>query len=147
MSKSQHGLARTGSQGHPRSGAGRANAERPDRWRGLFLGLALLSTPAHPQPVRATLGLASVRLEVVWVQSASELARIRQQYERPAGDIRSRTGIGGGLDRTRGFTVLGKRNGEQVCLVYVYRPVRVDDDHTLAVGHEVLHCVLGEYHE
>ena len=115
--------------------------------QGLLLTLALLTTPAHSESVRATLELNSVRVEVIWVQSASELARIRQQYERSAGDIRSRAGIGGGLDRTRGFSVLGKRNGERVCLVYVYRPLSVDDDRTLALGHEVLHCVLGEYHE
>ena len=115
--------------------------------RALLLGLALLATPADSQPVRPTLEFTSVRVEVMWIHSASELARIRQQYERPAGDIRSRAGIGGGLDRTRGFSVLGKRNGEQVCIVYIYRPVRVDDDPTLALGHEVLHCLLGEYHE
>jgi hypothetical protein len=103
--------------------------------------------PAYSQSVRPTLELTSVRVEVLWVGSASELARIRQQYEEPAGDIRSRTGIGGGLDRTRGFSVLGKRDGEHVCLVYVYRPTRVDDDHTLALGHEMLHCLLGAYHE
>ena len=115
--------------------------------RALLLGLALLATGAHSQPVRPTLGLTSVRVEVIWVHSASELARIRRQYERPVGDSRSRVGIGGGLDRTRGFSVLGKRNSEQVCLVYVYQPATVDDDRTLALGHEVLHCVLGEYHE
>jgi len=115
--------------------------------RALLLGVAFLAIPAYSQSVRATLELTSLRVEVLWVHSASELARIRQQYERPAGDIRSRAGIGGGLDRTRGFSVLGKRNGEQVCLVYLYRPVSVDDDRTLALGHEVLHCLLGEYHE
>lgn len=113
----------------------------------LALGLALSVAPAYPQSVRATLQLTSVRVEVTWVNSASELARIRQQYERPVGDIRSRGGIGGGLDQTRGFSILGKRNGEQVCIVYVYRPLNVDDDHTLALGHEVLHCLLGNYHE
>jgi hypothetical protein len=113
----------------------------------VLLGLALLATPAYSESVHATLEVTSVRVEVLWVHSASELARIRQQYRPPAGDIRSRTGIGGGLDRTRGFSVLGKRNGEQVCLLYLFRPTSVDDDRTLALGHEVLHCLLGEYHE
>jgi hypothetical protein len=115
--------------------------------RALILGPALLAAPASSEPIRPTLDLTATRIEVTWVHSASELARLRQQFERPVGDSRSRAGIGGGLDRLRGFSVLVKRNGEQVCLVYVYRPTTLDDDRTLALGHEMLHCLLGEYHE
>ena len=115
--------------------------------RALLLGLALLAGPAWSDPIRPTLELAAVRLEVTWVHSSSELARIRRQYERPVGDSRSRAGIGGGLDQLRGFSVLGKRNGEYVCLVYIYKPLILDDDRTRALGHEMLHCLLGEYHQ
>lgn len=31
--------------------------------------------------------------------------------------------------------------------VYTLRPVRVDDDTTLTLGHEVMHVVLGSYHQ
>jgi hypothetical protein len=118
-----------------------------DPMRALLLGLAFLAAPAWSDPIRPTLELTSVRIEVTWVHSASELARLRQQYERPVGDSRSRVGIGGGLDRLGGFSVLGKRNGEHVCLVYIYRPAFLDDDRTRTLGHEMLHCLLGEYHE
>lgn len=36
---------------------------------------------------------------------------------------------------------------DTVCEVYVTKPVKIDDDHTLTLGHEVLHCVLGRYHD
>lgn len=118
-----------------------------DPIRAWLVGLTLLAAPAWSDPIRPSLELTAMRIEVTWVHSASELARIRREYERPVGDSRSRAGIGGGLDRLRGFSVLGKRNGEYVCLVYSYRPVLLDDDRTRALGHELLHCLLGEYHE
>ena len=118
-----------------------------DPIRALLVGLALLAAPAWSDPIRPTLELTAVRIEVTWVHSASELAHIRRQYERPVGDSRSRAGIGVGVDQLRGFSVLGKRDGEDVCLVYIYRPVILDDDRTRVLGHELLHCLLGEYHE
>jgi len=51
----------------------------------------------------------------------------------------------------RGFSIL-KRNretGALTCEIYVpseQRPREVDDDATLALGHELLHCMHGEYH-
>lgn len=33
------------------------------------------------------------------------------------------------------------------CTVYVMRPESVDDERTLTLGHEVLHCFYGNYHE
>lgn len=117
-----------------------------DPVRALLVALAFLAAPAWSDPIRPTLELTAVRIEVTWVHSASELARIRRQYERPVSYSRSRAGIGGGLDRLRGFSVLGKRNGEHVCLVYIYRPAILHDDRTRMLGHEMLHCLLGEYH-
>jgi len=34
-----------------------------------------------------------------------------------------------------------------VCEVYVARPERIDDEKVTVLGHEVLHCILGEYHD
>lgn len=31
--------------------------------------------------------------------------------------------------------------------MYVVRPREVDDEYTLTIGHEVVHCVHGDYHE
>lgn len=35
---------------------------------------------------------------------------------------------------------------EKRCTVYVPRPLFVDDQNTMVLGHEVLHCVIGPYH-
>jgi len=32
------------------------------------------------------------------------------------------------------------------CEIHIARPGRVDDTHTLTLGHEMLHCVYGSYH-
>lgn len=33
------------------------------------------------------------------------------------------------------------------CVVVTPEPTQIDDDKTLNLGHEVLHCVKGRYHE
>ena len=43
----------------------------------------------------------------------------------------------------RGFA---GRDQQGRCLVYQLKPSRVDDDATLTLGHEILHCVYGKYH-
>jgi hypothetical protein len=41
----------------------------------------------------------------------------------------------------RGFSVLGKRNGELVCLIFSPKPERFDDSVNTTLGHELLHCL------
>lgn len=41
---------------------------------------------------------------------------------------------------------LPDRNNASTCQIYIVRPKSVDDEYTLTLGHEMLHCVLGEYH-
>ena len=38
-------------------------------------------------------------------------------------------------------------NGTSDCEVHIVHPSYVDDEETLTLGHEVLHCVYGLYHE
>lgn len=35
---------------------------------------------------------------------------------------------------------------DNVCEVFSVRPKRIDDQKTMTLGHEVLHCVYGRYH-
>lgn len=35
---------------------------------------------------------------------------------------------------------------ENYCYLFSLKPQYVDDDHTMTVGHELLHCVYGQYH-
>jgi hypothetical protein len=112
--------------------------------------LLLTATPAVAEPIEPTLELNAVRVEVTWVADSRELAEVRKRYESPL--QRSWAGSGGGAfrnrpnDGIRSFSVLGKRNSDWVCLIFVERPTMVNDAHTLELGHELAHCFFGAYH-
>lgn len=97
-------------------------------------GLCLLAAEAlkAEQP-------APVRVEVTWVESQAELDAKRREFGRVAADSVIRT-------KLTGFSVLGKRDGELVCLIFAPKPRDEDDKATLVLGHELAHCLLGEYH-
>lgn len=48
-----------------------------------------------------------------------------------------------------GFQAWGtkKSTQEKVCIVVISEPTTVDDDSTLSAGHELWHCVAGNYHK
>jgi hypothetical protein len=51
----------------------------------------------------------------------------------------------------RGFSILktNRETGARTCEIYLpneQRPFEVDDDGTLSLGHELLHCMYGNYH-
>jgi hypothetical protein len=83
--------------------------------------------------------LAAVRVEITWVTSDAQMLDLRRQYGRVPVDSVIRT-------KLLAFSVLGKRDREHVCLVFAFRPNRVDDDATTSIGHEIAHCFLGSYH-
>lgn len=37
-------------------------------------------------------------------------------------------------------------NAEHECIIHTVEPRRVDDNNTLTLGHEMLHCLYGSYH-
>lgn len=49
--------------------------------------------------------------------------------------------------RELGFSVLVKRGDEYICRIVTLKPRDVDDRRTATLGHELLHCLFGEYHE
>jgi hypothetical protein len=74
--------------------------------------------------------------ELVWLQGKSgaliDRREIRQDYR-------------------HGFSILktNRETGTRTCEIYLpnaKRPAEVDDDATLILGHELLHCMLGDYH-
>ena len=116
---------------------------------GLF---ALLSVaPTAAEWIDPTLELTAVLVEVTWVANSAELAEIRKRYESPVERSGASSGFGGAFrnrpdDGIKGFSVLGKRDGAWVCLIFVERPRLVNDARTLQLGHELAHCLLGAYH-
>lgn len=54
-------------------------------------------------------------------------------------------------DSRHGFSILrtNRETGARTCEIYLpneHRPSKVDDRGTLTLGHELLHCMLGNYH-
>lgn len=108
-------------------------------------------TSMAAERVEPTLELSAVLVEVTWIADSLELAEIRKRYESPVQRSRSSASIGDIYrvrpdDGVKGFSVLGKRDGRWVCLIFVERPQVVNDAHTLQLGHEFAHCLLGAYH-
>jgi hypothetical protein len=112
------------------------------------IGFSLLAAVAHVsagEVIRPTLELTNVRVEVHWMASSADIRLEAQKYrvDLPSATFGSSRVYAG---RHEGFSILGKRDGELVCLIFVRKPAHVDDDRTTAVGHELLHCMLGAYH-
>lgn len=147
MSKTQHGQARTGSPGHPRSRACRRLIEASGRgcaWLALLASLGL-GGPANaetPERWRANpdVGLLEgMTLRIHWFDSSAEL---REAAENSGHEVKE---IG-----LLGYSLLkrNKQTGEYVCDIYVVKMTgaQVDGDRTTTFGHEVLHC-FGLMHE
>src|SRR5262245_13973719 len=99
---------------------------------------------AGEEPITPTRDLSDVRVVVTHV-STSELVNVQRRYGLRV-DLR-----GIPQNNRHGFTIV-KRNlktGAFTCEIYLpndRRPRTVDDEATLIIGHEFLHCLLGEYH-
>jgi hypothetical protein len=114
------------------------------------LHLAMLAcipcaTPAlGSEPIKPTLDFADFRLVVAYV-STNELMDLQRRHSvlPELRDVRQSS--------RHGFSILKRdqKTGLVTCEVYLpnaKRPRLVDDDGTLTLGHELLHCMLGDYH-
>ncbi len=114
--------------------AARAAATRLLLTACIGLGIAPLSEAADPRALHETMNVTSVRIEVTWIETQAEMDRKRREYgARIVTDSVIRTAL-------QGFSVLGKRDGELVCLVFSPKPERFDDNVNTTLGHELLHC-------
>ena len=106
---------------------------------------AFLAPPAlGAEALRPTVDFSDMHVVVKYV-STGELANLQREH-----------GVGFNLREVRqshrhGFSIL-KRNretGALTCEIYLpneQRPRDVDDEATLSLGHELLHCMRGDYH-
>jgi hypothetical protein len=100
----------------------------------LGLGVAPLSEAADTGPLHETMNVNSVRIEVIWIETQVEMDRKRREYGTGiVTDPVIRTAL-------HGFSVLGKRDGELVCLIFSPKPERFNDNVNTTLGHELLHC-------
>ena len=113
-------------------------------------GLALVPCVwlAHPlcanEVIKPSLDIQDMRLVVKYV-STGELLHLHRKFGRNVDLHYLRQ------DHRRGFSILktNRETGARTCEVYLpneQRPAKVDDDGTLTLGHELLHCMLGDYH-
>jgi hypothetical protein len=94
--------------------------------------------------IRPTLDVQDMRVVVSYV-STGELVLLQAKYGANIDrrDIRQ--------DYRHGFSILktNRETGARTCEVYLpnaQRARKVDDEGTLTLGHELLHCMLGNYH-
>jgi hypothetical protein len=94
--------------------------------------------------IRPTIDVNDMRVIVTYL-GPGDLANLQAKY-------------GGRIDRRdlrqnhrRGFSILrtNRETGARTCEIYLpdeKRPSAVDDEATTTLGHELLHCMLGDYH-
>ena len=110
------------------------------------LGCALCVAPAlGGEPIKPTTDLRDFRVVIIYV-STGELANLQSRYGGGQIDLRDVR-----QNHRHGFTIVSKNRetGGLTCEIYLpnsKRPQDVDDKATLTLGHELLHCMLGNYH-
>jgi hypothetical protein len=114
------------------------------------IGLAFVAGAWLAQPlwanevIKPTVDVQDMRLVVRYV-STGELVQLQREYGKHIDlrDVRQ--------DHRHGFSILktNRETGARTCEIYLpneQRPDEVDDGGTLTLGHEILHCMLGDYH-
>ncbi len=114
------------------------------------LHLAMLACALQAGPllgdelVKPTLDVKDMRVVVTYLPTG-ELVNLQAKYGANIDrrDLRQ--------DHRHGFSILktNRETGARTCEIYlpnVKRPTEVDDEATLIIGHELLHCMLGDYH-
>ena len=94
--------------------------------------------------MKPTLEITDMRVVINYI-STGELIKLQQR-------------LGGGADlrdirqsNHKGFSILktNRETGARTCEIYLptqQRPREVDDAGTLSLGHELMHCMYGNYH-
>jgi hypothetical protein len=111
----------------------------------VILASALGAPPAAvAELLKPTLNVNDMRVIVHYV-SIGELTNLQRRYGANVDtrDIRQ--------SHRRGISILktNRETGARTCEIYLpaeQLPREVDDDGTLSLGHELLHCMRGDYH-
>jgi hypothetical protein len=111
----------------------------------VVIAQGLVAQPAlATEVIKPTLDVQDMRVMVSYV-STGELVQLQSKYGANVDwrEIRQ--------DYRHGFSILktNRETGTRTCEIYLpndQRPAKVDDDGTLTLGHELLHCMLGDYH-
>jgi hypothetical protein len=109
-----------------------------------IIAQALVAGPALGELLKPTLDLNDMRVVVTYV-STGELVKLQKEFGANI-DVRDLR-----QSHRRGFSILrtNRETGTRTCQIYLpddERPHEVDDEGTLSLGHELLHCMYGDYH-
>lgn len=104
--------------------------------------LALLAEMTHGEDIEPTIDFRAMKLEITWANSNAEIEHARARYGAEIADEGHRRVP----QEPEGFAVLVRSDGGLVCRLWVLKPLNVDDKRTTALGHELLHCLVGAYH-
>jgi hypothetical protein len=114
------------------------------RTSALVAGAWLAQPLCASDVIKPTLDIQDMRVMVSYV-STDELVQLQWKYGVDIDQRELRQ------DHRHGFSILktNRETGARTCEIYLpkeRRPDKVDDDGTLTLGHELLHCMLGNYH-
>jgi hypothetical protein len=106
--------------------------------------LGLVPGLAWSEQLKPTLDVSDMRIVVAFV-STGEIVALQRRYGANV-DLREIR-----QSHRRGFSILktNRETGARTCEIYLpneQRPLEVDDEGTLSLGHELLHCMYGNYH-
>ena len=111
----------------------------------LALAAVLFAYPlGADEAIRPTLDVHDMRIVVSYV-STGQLVHLQSKYGVDVNPRELRQ------DHRHGFSILktNRETGARTCEIYLpdqHRAKKVDDVGTLTLGHELLHCMLGNYH-
>jgi len=91
------------------------------------------------EPVDKSKGeISNVLVTIYWFDTTSEMSAHVEEH------------FGQDPERLQGFSMIERYGDRDLCHMdmFVVRPNEVDDEHTLTIGHEILHCIYGkDYHD
>ena len=106
--------------------------------------LGAAAATAFAQTIKPTLDINDMRVVIQFV-SIGQITNLQRRFGANVDqkDLRQ--------EHRRGFSILKTypETGARKCEIYLpeeQRPREVDDDGTLSLGHELLHCMYGDYH-
>lgn len=111
---------------------------------GLLLAFAAHASGGTPgDEIRPTWEKTSFTVKVNFLPTMRSVALKCAEFGAWGGNAR------GAVTAARGMPIGCARiiHDENVCEVYVARPEQIDDAKVTVLGHEVLHCILGKYHD
>jgi hypothetical protein len=118
--------------------------------RTLYRAMAAVAYLVYAAPalagelIKPTLDVKDMRVVVTYV-STGELVNLQAKFGARVDRRELRQ------DYRHGFSILKthRETGARTCEIYLpneMRPREIDDEATLSLGHELLHCMLGDYH-